>query len=497
MNLSASQFEPGNLPIGWASATIQNMIGKDGIFSDGDWVETKDQDPNGDVRLIQLADIGDGVYKNKSNRYLTGKKAVELKCTFLKPGDVLIARMPDPLGRACIFPGDSKDSVTAVDVCIIRTGENGVSNRWLMFATNSLPIRASIAGLQSGSTRKRISRKNLGRILYPVPPILEQRRIVAKIEELFTKLDAGVEALKKIKAELKRYRQAVLKHAFEGKLTAEWREKNKDKLEPASKLLERIAKEREKNAKGKAKKLPPLDTSELPELPEGWEWANLSLIIKKVKRGPSMKCNQEGKGIRYITSGNLQNGKVKLDLDYKFLDGFDKIDKCRLLPQDLIFNCVNSLEQIGKSAVWEVRHGDAIVGFNNYALELDLLISPYFANYFFQSGLCKKQLYFLIKRAVNQVSFATRELDFIAFTILCPKEQQKIIEEIERHFSVADQIEQTIVQGLKQSERLRQSILKKAFEGKLVPQDPEDEPAEKLLERIKEEKESYSWSRRP
>lgn len=75
----------------------------DGLFVDGDWVESKDQDPDGDVRLIQLADVGDGVFRDRSSRFLTSEKAKELRCTFLEPGDVLVARMPEPLGRACIF----------------------------------------------------------------------------------------------------------------------------------------------------------------------------------------------------------------------------------------------------------------------------------------------------------------------------------------------------------------------------------------------------------
>ncbi|ANO14592.1 hypothetical protein BAB77_12585 [Mycobacteroides abscessus] len=92
----------------------------DGLFVDGDWVESKDQDPDGDVRLIQLADVGDGVFRDRSSRFLTSEKAKELRCTFLEPGDVLVARMPEPLGRACIFPGVGQPAVTAVDVCIIR-----------------------------------------------------------------------------------------------------------------------------------------------------------------------------------------------------------------------------------------------------------------------------------------------------------------------------------------------------------------------------------------
>jgi len=101
-------FLDDDLPPGWGMATISGLVGKDGVFKDGDWVESKDQDPNGDVRLIQLADIGDGEFRDRSSRFLTYEKAIELRCTLLNKGDVLVARMPDPLGRACIFPGDKR-----------------------------------------------------------------------------------------------------------------------------------------------------------------------------------------------------------------------------------------------------------------------------------------------------------------------------------------------------------------------------------------------------
>src|SRR4051812_24815570 len=93
----------GEIPSGWEWKTIPDLVGDAGLFVDGDWVESKDQDPSGEVRLIQLADIGDGAYRDRSNRFMTKSKADELRCTTLLDGDVLIARMPDPLGRACVF----------------------------------------------------------------------------------------------------------------------------------------------------------------------------------------------------------------------------------------------------------------------------------------------------------------------------------------------------------------------------------------------------------
>lgn len=483
---NVQSIEPESLCKGWTFATIEDMIGEDGVFSDGDWVESKDQDPTGDVRLIQLADVGDGKYRNKSNRFLTHQKANQLRCTFLERDDVLIARMPDPLGRACIFPGDPKDSVTVVDVCIVRTGESGANHRWLIFATNSLAIRTAIASLQSGSTRKRISRKNLGRILYPVSPLPEQRRIVAKIEELFTKLDAGVEALKKVRQELKRYRQAVLKHAFEGKLTEQWREKNKDTLEPASNLLERIAKEREKNTKSKAKKLPPLDKSQLPELPDGWEWVSGTAIFPFITSGSRGWAKfYSDKGDKFLRMGNLNHDSIKLDLTNvqhvippKGTEG----TRTKVMPGDIL---ISVTADVGMTALVPDSIEKAYVNQHVALARLISLANHVFFAWYIASRDGGQKQFLKLQRGATKTGLGLDDIRNLVIPFPPLLEQGKIVDEIERSFSITDEIEQTVEKGLRQSERLRQSILKKAFEGKLVPQDPEDEPAEKLLERIK------------
>ncbi|RPH34580.1 MAG: restriction endonuclease subunit S [Bacteroidales bacterium] len=148
---------------------FNEILGKDGIFIDGDWVESKDQDINGDVRLVQLADIGDGYFIDKSNRFLTQQKAKELKCTFLKEGDILIARMPDPLGRACIFPKLNIPCVTVVDVCIIRPDKDLVFAQWLKFLINSYEFRNRINKYITGTTRQRISRGNFSKLTFKLP----------------------------------------------------------------------------------------------------------------------------------------------------------------------------------------------------------------------------------------------------------------------------------------------------------------------------------------
>ena len=153
------------------------------VFVDGDWIESKDQDPNGDVRLIQLADIGVGCFIDKSRRYLTTDAAHRLGCTFLERGDVLIARMPDPIGRACVFPGVGQLAVTAVDVCIVRVDAAVIDSKYLVHFLNSSNALRQVSSKSSGSTRKRISRSNLGTIEIPLPPLEEQRRIAAILDK--------------------------------------------------------------------------------------------------------------------------------------------------------------------------------------------------------------------------------------------------------------------------------------------------------------------------
>ena len=167
----------------WPIIKFSEAISSSGLFSDGDWVESKDQSPDGDVRLIQLADIGVGEFIDKSNRFMTSKRADELKCSYLKAGDILIARMPDPIGRACIFPEDMGRCVTVVDICIVRPDSEKIDNRWLMHLINSERFRNQIDRHVTGTTRQRISRGNLARLEIPLPPLPEQKRIAAIVDK--------------------------------------------------------------------------------------------------------------------------------------------------------------------------------------------------------------------------------------------------------------------------------------------------------------------------
>lgn len=163
---------------------IKDLIGENGLLSDGDWVESKDQDATGTIRLIQLADIGDGIFKNKSRKFMNENKFMKLNCTELKEGDILIARMPDPLGRACIFPKLGNKSATVVDVTVLRVDDNIADNRFVMYMINTPNFRNTINSNVTGTTRKRISKKNLSNLQIPLPSLLVQKEIVKELDRV-------------------------------------------------------------------------------------------------------------------------------------------------------------------------------------------------------------------------------------------------------------------------------------------------------------------------
>lgn len=175
----------------WAPSVSLADLAEGGLFTDGDWVESKDQDPAGSVRLTQLADVGVGEFRDRSDRWLRPDQAAALKCTFIAAQDVLIARMPDPIGRACLAPATLGNAVTAVDVSILRIRREDADPRYVMWAINSPRFHSEVEAKQSGTTRKRISRKNLGSLTVPLPPIEEQRRIVDLLEDHLSRLEAA------------------------------------------------------------------------------------------------------------------------------------------------------------------------------------------------------------------------------------------------------------------------------------------------------------------
>ena len=440
------------------------------------------------IKFIKTENIAENGNVGNINDFIDGATNLFLKRSILELNDILFS-IAGTIGRVGYIQEKDLPANTNQALGITRCPRDFISNKYIFHFLKSPFIQKRAVDSIVGVGRANISLTNLGEFVIPLPPFPEQHRIVAKIDELFTKLDAGIESLKKVKAELKRYRQAVLKYAFEGKLTQEWREANKGKIEPASFLLERVKEERKKNAKGKYKEFSPIDTSKLPELPEGWVWTRIGEIARMIQYGTSEKAGDDSTGVPVIRMGNIYDGKIIFGNLKYFPKGWSQVNDFILRGGDILFNRTNSMELVGKTAVYKDNYPQAV--FASYLIRVRVnnhFYIPEMISFFINSFYGKRYIASVVSQQVGQANVNGTKLSLMPIPLLSLSEQQKIVEEIESRLSIADNLEKVAEQSLKQSDRLRQGILKRAFEGKLVPQDPTDEPAEKLLERIKEEK---------
>ena len=421
-----------------------------------------------------------------------------------------------PWGDVASSPSTAlKNIVTVVDVCVVRLGTSPIAPKYMMYLINSPRTRADIDALKSGSTRKRISRGNFASVEIPLAPQNEQIRIVAKIEELFSELGKGIESLKTARAQLKVYRQAVLKRAFEGKITAQWRGENKDKLEKPEQLLARIQQEREARyeqqlkewkaavkaweAEDKEGKKPPKPRK--PKSPEFvvanpacnpfWTQLLLDELAAESVLG-KMLDRQKNSGIsrRYLGNLNLRWGKFDLK-NLKTIKVEDsEIQRYSLARGDLVI-CEGG--EPGRCAVWEGTDHAMLIQKALHRVRFTESYSPYFAYYFMTYAASSGHL--SPNFTGSTIKHLTgKGLGNVLFPLCTLAEQNQIVHLLDRSFNLRDELDRQIEREIQRSDSLRQSILKKAFSGQLVEQDPNDEPAPVLLDRIKAEKEQASKS---
>jgi type I restriction enzyme S subunit len=194
----------------WVETTL-GEIAESGFLTDGDWVESKDQDPNGEHRLLQLADIGVSRFLDKSDRWMNSEQFHRLRCTPLQPDDILIARMPDPIARACLVPSGLPACATVVDVAILRCSGQWNPN-FLVLMFNDSIFRTTAESRMTGTTRKRISRSNLSAISLRVPPSELQQRVL----DLADSFDSVIQAAENAASNARIARSALLSDLLTG-----------------------------------------------------------------------------------------------------------------------------------------------------------------------------------------------------------------------------------------------------------------------------------------
>ena len=432
--------------------------------------------------------------------------------TPFREGDVLFAKITPCMenGKMAVVPVLHNGLGFGSTEFHVLRAHPGISPQFVYHFVSSRSFRHVAEHNMSGAVgQRRVTTPYLSACTIPVPPTAEQHRIVAKIEELFSELDQGVASLKTAREQLKVYRQSLLKNAFEGKLTAAWRAAHRDQLESATALQQRIARERQARyqqqladwqAAGQSgpkpkppKPLPPLtaeEVAELPELPVGWGWVRLEALISRVDQGWSPKC--DGRRVdenewAVIKTTAIQHGRFDEFENKALPPGLEPRTQHELQPGDILVTRAGPRIRVGVCCL--VRSVKPKLMNCDKAYRIRALSSLCSAQ-FLESVLNSPRVLDVLERIksgindsgvnLNQGAFLGLAIPFCGLT-----EQQAVVDELESKLSEADQLDQTLATALQQADALRQSILKKAFCGQLVAQDPNDEPATALLERIR------------
>ena len=458
--------EFNKLPKGWEWTTLDEVAKK---VTDGSHYTPKYYLEG--YPFITITDIKNDTIDFESAK-LIGKNDYEKLKNNCNPhrGDILFSK--DGTVGKVLEINFEKEFIVLSSLAIIRLFTAFSYAGYFKYLLQSKLVLDQASQLKTGTALTRVILRNLRSVKLPLPPLPEQHRIVASIEELFSRLDAGVEALQKAKAQLSRYRQAVLKAAVEGKLTEEWRKAHHE-VEPAETINQ----------------IDPAILSKLPKLPESWNWFYFSQLINYSQNGISKRRSEEGDPVHVLRLADIVEYKIfpKNPRDIRLTK--DEVNKYVIQEGDLLCIRVNgSKNLVGRMIPFNSNDKWAFCDhFIRFKLNKKLVFPSYLSNYF-STQIARNYIEFNMVSSAGQNTISQKTLASLPVPLPCMAEQEAIVSEIDRMSSISEAVGITSAESFKLADRLRHSILKRAFEGKLVPQDPNDEPASILLERIKAER---------
>ena len=443
-----------------------------------------------------------------SERRTFGK--VKKGYTAFQAADVLFAKITPCMENgklALVPPLDDGVGFGSTEFHVVRAGAD-LAPKWLAHFLSQAEFRKFARRHMTGTAGQlRVSTSWLLGTRLPVAPAAEQTRIVDKLEELLSHLDAGVAELKAAQKKLAQYRQSLLKAAVEGRLTEAWRAKHGEPEESGTQLLARIL--RERRARWEAKQLAKFEAQgkaplkgwqekyaepatpnpvEPGELPLGWVWASIEQLTLEQKYGTSAKTDEIDSGVPVIRMGNIQDGELNL-VKLKYLPTeHDEFPELFLSDGDLLFNRTNSPELVGKSAVYRAQISPCSYASYLIAIRFSPSVVPELAAAYINSGYGRQWVKSVVTQQVGQANVNGTKLAALAIPLPPIKEQTEILRLFAEQRALAAEQSANVAHALRQSAAQRKNILQAAFSGRLVPQDPNDEPASVLLARIRAER---------
>lgn len=446
-------IEKDELPQGWAWARFDEVARR---------VETVDaRRLNSAFPYVDVQSIDNERAIVDDAKEIVPKDAPSRAKHAVLPGDLIISTVRTYLRNTALIPEHLQHAIASTAFCALRPCE-GVNSRYLYYRARQDQFVKDLTACQRGNSPPACTDDDVRAQLVPVAPSSEQTRIADKIDELFSDIDEGERGLRKVQALLKKHRQAVLKAAVNGELTREWRQKQ------PSDMVERCA-----------------EISAPFNLPSGWRW----LAVREAgevqlgrQRAPQ---HHFGPHMRpYLRVANVMDSYI--DTSDILEMNFDEreYERYRLEPGDILLNEGQSPDLIGRSAIYNGEVPGACFQKTLLRFRAGAKVQPKFAQMVFRhymwSGYFRKN-----SRITTSIGHLTAErFSKLYFPLPVDGEQCQIIDRVEEEMSKIDAMEAVVAAELKRSARLRQSILKAAFTGKLVPQHPTDEPAAALLARL-------------
>lgn len=439
------------LPSSWTWTTIQEVTEPIQKVNPG-------ENPDSEFDYIDISSIDNTVQRIISPKQYKGSNAPSRARQLIKTNDVLFSTVRTYLKNIALVPTYYDGQIASTGFSVLRA-KAVTTGKFLYYYCQTEAFLNPLNELQRGTSYPAVRDSDVREQPIPLPLLPEQERIVARIESLFTQLDAGVTELKRVQAALKRYRSSVLNAAVMGTLS--------DLRAELNKLGEN-------------------------RLPEGWTWTNFGDLVENsligLDRGKSQQSKESIPGrFGYIKMNYIYEGKVDL-FGLVFVPASEsEVKKYCIEDGDVLFNTRNSLELVGKTGIVKLPKPNTLFNNNLMRIRTKSNVLSDFLCFQMCSEIFQKKLDTVKRSTTNIAAIYAKDLFHLPIALPPLSEQHRIVAEVEQCLSVAQEVKAAVQTNLSRASRLRQAILKRAFEGKLVEQNPHDELAAELQEHMRAE----------
>ena len=380
------------------------------VFTDGDWIESKDQSEEG-IRLVQTGNIGEGIYLEKEERakYISEDTCERLKCTEIFPGDILVSRLPEPVGRACIVPDKSERMITAVDCTICRPDETIISKEYLCYFMRSNAYYTRLLGNVTGTTRKRISRKNLGNIELNIPTKDVQRAVVEQLDRLIKIIDSRIKEIS---------------------------------------LLDDLIKARFVEMFGD-----PVENS------KHWKEDELGNYLEVIGGYAFKSDGFTDKGIPVLRIGNINSGKF-LPVNMVFWPEDSALIRYKVFPGDLVMSLTGTVgkDDYGNVCILGTDYNEYYLNQRNAKLSIREMLNKYYFSELLKFSQIKKRLTG-ISRGVRQANISNKDI----LTLRVPIPPMALQERFSAFIIQTDKSKVAVQKALDDTQLLFNSLMQKYF----------------------------------